>query len=143
MPAQDVALAQELRDEQRLGLLVEPARLGDLAELAGAEHGDAIGHGHRLDLVVRDIDHGDAEPRVQVLQLVLHLLAQLAVERAQRLVEQHQPRLEHQRARHRDPLLLATGELLRRRSARPSSRTMESARLTFGVDLRAPACGAP
>ena len=42
----------------------------------------------------------------------LHLLAQLAVERAERLVEQQQPRLEHGGAGQRDALLLAAGELV-------------------------------
>ncbi len=73
--------------------------------------------------------------RVKMLQLVLHLLAQLAVERAQRLVEQNQPRLEHQCAGHRDPLLLAAGELLRLAvgEACPAAPWL-SARLTLDVD---------
>ena len=44
---------------------------------------------------------------VQALDLELHLLAQLLVERAERLVHQHELGLEHQRARQGDALLLA------------------------------------
>ena len=50
---------------------------------------------------------------MQAPDLELHLLAQLLVERAERLVHQHELRLEHQRARDRDALLLAAGELRR------------------------------
>ena len=42
-----------------------------------------------------------------------HLLAQAGVERRERLVQQHQPRLARQRAGQRDALLLAAGELVR------------------------------
>ena len=45
------------------------------------------------------------------LQLELHLLAQLQVERAERLVEQQHARLVDDRARERDALALAAGEL--------------------------------
>jgi hypothetical protein len=45
------------------------------------------------------------------LQLELHLLAQLQVERAERLVEQEHPWLVHERASECDALLLAAGEL--------------------------------
>ena len=88
-------------------------------------------HRQRLALVVRDVDEGHAELPVQLLQLDLHVLAQLLVERAERLVHQHQLRLEHQRARQRHALLLAAGELRRQRArAMPSRRTMSSARAT-------------
>ena len=63
------------------------------------------------DLIVGDIDRGDAEPRLQELELDPHLLAQLGVEVGQRLVEQQDLRLAHQAARKGEPLLLAAGEL--------------------------------
>ena len=56
---------------------------------------------------MRHIDHGHAEPLVDVLDLVLHLLAQLLVEGTQRLVHQHEVRLEDKGARDGDALLLA------------------------------------
>ena len=61
---------------------------------------------------------------MQLLDLVLHLLAKLLVERAERLVHQHELGLEHERARERDALLLAARELAGRRSARSASSTI-------------------
>jgi hypothetical protein len=43
---------------------------------------------------------------MDALELDLHLLAQRLVERAERLVKQHDVGLEHQRTRQRDALLL-------------------------------------
>ena len=83
----------------------------ELLDRAVVEHRDAVRHGQRLGLVVGDVDDGDAEPLVDVLDLELHLLAQLLVERAERLVHQHELGLEDQRAGKRDALLLAAGEL--------------------------------
>ena len=50
---------------------------------------------------------------MDALDFDLHLLAQLLVERAERLVHQQQARRRNQGARHRDALLLAAGELAR------------------------------
>ena len=57
---------------------------------------------------------------MQAAELVLHALAQLLVERAERLVEQDQLGLEDERARQRDALLLAAGELRRPALAEPA-----------------------
>ena len=46
------------------------------------------------------------------LELDLEVLAQLRVERAQRLVEQQHARSQHQRARERDALLLSARQLV-------------------------------
>ena len=48
-----------------------------------------------------------------LLQLDLHRLTELEVERAERLVEQQHPRPHHERARERDPLSLAARQLPR------------------------------
>ena len=48
---------------------------------------------------------------LQLADVLAHAAAQLGVEIRQRLVEQQHLRLEHERARHRDALLLAAGEL--------------------------------
>ena len=50
---------------------------------------------------------------VDRLDLDLHALAELLVERAERLVHQQQARPRHERARHRHALLLPPGELAR------------------------------
>src|SRR5882757_253973 len=59
---------------------------------------------------MRDIDRSDADLALQPLELAAHLVAQLRIEVRERLVEQQQPRLVHDRARERDPLLLAAGQ---------------------------------
>src|SRR3984893_10508301 len=104
---QEIAVADEFPDEAVGRPVIDVERGADLFDLAVAEYGDAIGHGHRLGLVMRDVDHGDADFAVDALDLDLHLLAQILVERAQRLVEQKHVRIEHETARERDALLLA------------------------------------
>jgi len=73
-------------------------------------HCDAVAHHERLVLIVRDEDRRDSKFTQQMAQLDLHGLAQLAVERAERLVEQQQRRLDDYGARDRDALLLSAGE---------------------------------
>ena len=60
---EDVHVADELGDEAGLRLLVDLARRRHLHDPAVVHHGDAVGHGHRLFLVVRDDDEGHAERR--------------------------------------------------------------------------------
>jgi hypothetical protein len=74
-------------------------------------HGDGVGHGHGLLLVVRDVDEGQAHLGLDPLELDLHLTAQLEVEGAERLVEQEHLGAVDQGPGHGDPLLLTTGEL--------------------------------
>src|SRR5207244_663617 len=53
------------------------------------------------------------QARQQSLELATDLAARLGIERRERLVEEQEPRLEHDRARDRDALLLAARELVR------------------------------
>jgi hypothetical protein len=62
---------------------------------------------------MRHVKHRDAQTLLQLLDLDLQLLAQLFVERAERLIHQQHGRLENNRARNRDALLLATRQLAR------------------------------
>src|SRR5919106_1537001 len=84
----DVGGADEARDERARGALVDLLRRADLLDPAELEYGEAGAHAERLLLVVRDIDEGDADLALQRLKLRLHLLAQLEVKGAERLVEQ-------------------------------------------------------
>ncbi len=108
-----VDVADEVGDEAGRRRLVDLGRRADLQEAALAHHGDARGHRHRLFLVVGDHHAGDADVVDDVGELDLRFLAQLLVERAERLVEEQQLRLLGQAARQRDALLLAAGELVR------------------------------
>ena len=52
----------------------------DLLQDAVAEHRDPLAEGHRLDLVVGDVDGRDAEPLVQLGELGAHRDPELRVE---------------------------------------------------------------
>ena len=103
----------EARDEEVRRPVVDVRRRVDLLELARAQDRDAVAHGHRLDLVVRDVDRRHAEPLLQRLDLAAHVHAELGVEVRQRLVHEEHLRLANDRPAHRDALSLAAGELLR------------------------------
>ena len=60
---------------------------------------------------MRDVDEGDANLLLDRLELDLHLLAELEVERAERLIEQQDAGPVDEGPGQRDPLPLATGEL--------------------------------
>ena len=59
---------------------------------------------------MRDVDRGDAEPALELPQLDAHALTELRVEARERLVEEEQLRLSHERARERESLLLTSLE---------------------------------
>ena len=62
---------------------------------------------------MRDVHERDADLVLDPLELELHLLAELEVERAERLVEEQHARPVDERARQGDALLLAARELAR------------------------------
>ena len=64
----------------------------DLLDPPVAHHGDAVAHRERLALVVGDEDERDPDLALDPLELELHRLAQLEVERGERLVEQQRAR---------------------------------------------------
>ena len=94
-------------------MFVHRLRVGELFDVPFEHDGDAVAHTHGFFLVVGDEDEGDAEAALQQLQFDLHLFTQFAVERTQRFVEQQHARSVHQRACHRDTLLLAARHLAR------------------------------
>ncbi len=105
--------ADEAGDEQVGRLVVKLERAADLLDTAGAHDHDAVGQRHRLDLVVRDIDHRRRQALVQRRDLRPRADAQLGVEIGQRLVEQERGRVAHDGTADGDALLLAAGELPR------------------------------
>ena len=119
---QDVGDADEAGDEGGRRMLVDFGGRADLLDAALVEHGDAVAHAQRLALVVGHVDEGDADPALDRLQLDLHLLAQLEVERAQRLVQQQHARPVDQRARQRHALALAARQLVRLAAAEAAER---------------------
>ena len=110
---EDVRDADEAGDELGLRMLVDLGRRADLLDPALVEDGDPVAHRERLFLVVGDVDERDPELALERLELDLHLLAQLQVERAERLVEQQHRRRVDDRPRERDALALPARELHR------------------------------
>ncbi len=95
------------------GLVIDVVGRADLLDLALVHHHDAVGDFQRLLLVVGDEDRGDVDLVMQRAQPFAQLLAHLGVERAEGLVEQQDARLDRERARERNALALAAGELAR------------------------------
>ena len=124
---EDVGGAQESGDECGGRRRVDLLRRADLLDAALGQHGDLVAHGERFLLVVGHVDERDADLALHGAQLQLQLLAQLGVQRAQRLVEQQHPRPQHQRPRQRDPLLLTAGQLRGAALGEVAIRTSSSA----------------
>ena len=61
--------ADEAGDEDRGRPVVDVHRRADLVGDAGVHDDQPVGQGHRLDLVVGDVDRGDAELALQALDL--------------------------------------------------------------------------
>ena len=110
------ASAQNLAEEQLGALVLRMAEEGlglvHLDDLAGVHQHHAVRDLARKAHLVAHHQHGHAVER-EADHGVEHLLDHLRIERGGRLVEQHDLRLHAQRARDRDPLLLAAGELSR------------------------------
>ena len=109
--------ADEVGDEHRRRPVVDLLRRGELLDHAAVHHRDLVGHRHRLELVVGDVDGGRLDAVVQLAQLAHHQVAELGVERAERLVHQERLRPAHDGAAERDALAVAAGE-----AARPAGR---------------------
>ncbi len=108
-----VERADEVRDERRGRMLVDLARAAYLLDLPAVHDCDAVGHRKRLVLVVGDVHERRSQLGLDPLQLELHLLTELYVQRTQRFVEQQRGRLVDERAGQRHALLLAAGKLPR------------------------------
>ena len=102
--------ADERRDKDVVRTVVELLRRIDLLKIPALEHRDPVAHGHRFDLVVGDVDRGDAEGLLKPRDLGAHLHPQLGVEVRQRLVHQEGGGLANDRATHRHPLALPARE---------------------------------
>ena len=94
-------------------MVVEPLRRVDLEDSPAVQDRDPLPERHGLDLVVRDVDGGHAESRVQLRERGAHAHAELGVQVRERLVHEEGLRLAHDCAAHRHPLALAAGELRR------------------------------
>ena len=89
------------------GPLVEVARRADLLDPPGVHHDDLVGDVHRLLLVMGDEDGRDVTSSCRRRSRA-QLFAYARVERAERLVEQEDLRLDRERACERHALALAS-----------------------------------
>ena len=111
MPSRKFVVPMNSATNWLRGLLVDLARRADLHDAALVHHRDLVRQRQRLALVVGDVDRVMPSSRWSRLSSKRMRLAQLGVEIGQRLVEQQQLRLDHERAGQREALLLAAGEL--------------------------------
>ena len=94
-------------------MAVDLQRRPDLDDPAVAHDADPLAHGHRLDLVMRDMDDGLAQHAVKLDQLRAHRCAQLGIQVGERLVEEERHGVSDQRAAQCDSLLLPAAQLSR------------------------------
>ncbi len=109
----EVHQAHEIRDHAVGGTGIDLERRPVLLHASEIHDRDLVRQRQRLGLVVGDVDESDPGAALQFLELGAHALAQLGVEIGQRLVEQQDVGLDHQRAGERNALLLAAGQLAR------------------------------
>ena len=88
MALEHVRCSDEIGNEQARRPIVNLLRRPHLNNTAAIHHRYPVGHRHGFVLVVRDIDEGDANLALDARELRLHLLTELEIERAQRLVKQ-------------------------------------------------------
>ena len=91
-----VHLADEIGDEKAVGMFIQFARRGNLPDHATVHHGGAVGHRQGLVLIMGDDNEGNTDGMLQAHQFQPHGLAQLGVQRAQRLIQQQHIRAGQQ-----------------------------------------------
>ena len=135
--------ADEAGSETGRRTRVDFGRRRVLLDMPVAQQHDLVGHAHGLGLVVRHVEHGDAEPPLQRQNLAPHVGAKLCVQVRQRFVHQADRRLGDDRAAQCDTLLLAAGELARLAFEQMADAKDLHARGPAGVPARPPERAAP
>src|SRR5271166_3895790 len=103
--------ADEIGDEHAVRPVVDLLRRGDLLDDPLVHDQDPVGHRHRFELVMSDVDGGRSDPVVKVTQLIAHKVAEFGVERAERLVHEKSLRPAYNGAAKGDALPVAAREL--------------------------------
>ena len=133
--------ADEAVHEGGRGIVVDLAGRADLLDTALVHHHHPVGDFERFFLIVGDEDRGHVDLVMQRAQPLPQFLAHLGVERAERLVEQQNARLDRQRTRQRDALALAAGQLARIAAGKPVELHQIEQFLDAGADRRLRPCG--
>ena len=105
--------ADESGDKDVRGGIVNVKRGIDLLNDAVFHNTNAVAHRHRLNLVVRHIDHCGFKAGVQLGDFGAHLHAHFGIEIGERFVEQKHFRLPDDCASHGDTLALSSGKSFR------------------------------
>ena len=106
MALQQVGFAEKLCHESRIRFEVQCLRRCHLLHPGLVHEADAVGQYQGFLLVMRHVHHASAQFAMQAGYFKFHLLAQIAVQRAQRLIHQHDRGLVSQGACQSDTLLL-------------------------------------
>ena len=104
--------ADEARDKGILGLGVDVTRGADLHDVAVLHDGDPVGNGEGFLLIVGDVDGGDAQTPLQLLDDGAHLHSQLGIQITQRLVHQQNTWLDNKSSGQSHTLLLTAGQFV-------------------------------
>ena len=110
-PHKQVVPAHETRHKRRAGVVINIGRCGVLLNAPVTQDDDTVRQAQRLFLVMRHVQHGDAQFSLHAAQLGAHFHTQARVQVAQRLVQQQQTWANDDGARHRHTLLLPAREL--------------------------------
>ncbi len=111
--AEEIDLTEEIHHEFGLRRVEDFVRRADLLDAAFVHHDDAVGQFQCLFLIVRDENASYVNFVVQAAEPASQLLTHFGVERAERLVEQQDFRLDGKGAGQGDALSLAAGKLMR------------------------------
>src|SRR5438105_5520688 len=87
----------EISDEQARWAIIDFLRRSHLHDAAAIHDGYPVGHRHGLVLVMGDIDECNTDLPLDAGELRLHLLAELEVESAERLIEEEHGWPVHER----------------------------------------------
>ena len=128
-------MANEVGDETRAREVVDVGRLIHLLDATVVHHRDPVRQRERFGLIVRHINERDADFLLQVDQLDLHFLAELGIERRERLIEQQHRRMRHECARDGDALLLAARQFLRHSFREAGKANILERSVDLGSDL--------
>ena len=104
--------AKKSGNERRFRPIVDDLRRADLLDASLIHHGHPVANGICLSLIVSDIQGCHADPFQDDAQIGHQALAQGAIERSQRFVQQEQARSGSERTCQRDTLLFAARQLV-------------------------------
>ena len=109
--AKQVVVADKARHKLAGGAGVDLLRRAALDDGSLVHQEDPIRQGQRLLLIVGHEDGGELEALLDRADLLAQAAADAGIQRRERLIQQEDPWLHHQRPGQRHPLALAAGEL--------------------------------